>query len=111
MCIRDRPVVVDPQFHYETVNVEAQQPNPNSLLSWVRSMIRRRQRHPVFGRGGIEFLSHDNEQVLAYLREGEGETILVVGNLSRHAQFVELDLSRFAGQHLTEMPVSYTHLT
>ncbi len=97
------PVVVDPQFHYETVNVEAQQANPNSLLSWVRSMIRRRQRHPVFGRGGIEFLSPDNEQVLAYLREGEDETILVVGNLSRHSQFVELDLSRFAGHQPTEM--------
>ncbi|MGB9359494.1 MAG: maltose alpha-D-glucosyltransferase [Acidimicrobiia bacterium] len=97
------PVVVDPQFHYETVNVEAQQANPNSLLSWVRSMIRRRQRHPVFGRGDIEFLSPENEQVLAYLREGEDETILVVGNLSRHSQFVELDLSRFAGHRPTEM--------
>ena len=97
------PVVVDPQFHYETVNVEAQQANPNSLLSWVRSMIRRRQRHPVFGRGAIEFLSPENEQVLAYLREGEDETILVVGNLSRHSQFVELDLSRLAGARPTEM--------
>ena len=45
------PVVVDPQFHYETVNVDAQHANPNSLLWWVRDMIRRRQRHPVFGRG------------------------------------------------------------
>ena len=97
------PVVVDPQFHYETVNVEAQQANPNSLLSWVRSMIRRRQRHPVFGRGDIEFLSPENEQVLAFLREGEDETILVVSNLSRHSQFVELDLNRFAGHIPTEM--------
>ena len=97
------PVVVDPQFHYETVNVEAQQANPNSLLWWVRNMIRRRQRHPVFGRGSIEFLSPDNEQVLAYLRDGESETILVVANLSRHSQFVELDLSRFVGRRPTEM--------
>ena len=97
------PIVVDPQFHYETVNVEAQQANPNSLLSWTRSMIRLRQRHPVFGRGSIEFLSPDNEQILAYLREGEGETIAVVANLSRHSQFAELDLSRFAGQRPTEM--------
>jgi maltose alpha-D-glucosyltransferase/alpha-amylase len=97
------PVVVDPQFHYETVNVEAQQANPNSLLSWVRSMIRRRRRHPVFGRGDMEFLAPDNEQILAFLREGDDETVLVVGNLSRHSQYVELDLSRFAGQHPTEM--------
>ena len=97
------PVVVDPQFHFETVNVEAQQANPNSLLSWTRGMIRRRQRHPVFGRGDIEFLAPENEQVLSYLREGEDETILVVANLSRDSQFVELDLGRFAGQHPIEM--------
>ncbi|MEN8234368.1 MAG: maltose alpha-D-glucosyltransferase [Actinomycetota bacterium] len=97
------PVVIDPQFHYETVNVDAQQANPNSLLSWVRDMIRRRHRHRVFGRGSIEFLSPENDQVLAYLREGEGETILVVTNLSRHAQFVELDLTRFAGRRPVEV--------
>jgi maltose alpha-D-glucosyltransferase/alpha-amylase len=97
------PIVVDPQFHYETVNVETQQANPNSLLSWTRNMIQLRQRHPVFGRGNITFLSPDNEQVLAYLREGEGETIAVVANLSRHPQFVELDLQRFAGLRPTEM--------
>ncbi len=97
------PVVVDPQFHYETVNVEAQQANPNSLLSWVRLMIRHRQRHPVFGRGSIEFLSPDNDQVLAYLRDSEDQTLLVVANLSRHSQFVELDLGRLAGKRPTEM--------
>ncbi len=97
------PVVVDPQFHYETVNVEAQQANPNSMLWWVRNMIRLRQRHPVFGRGAIEFLSPENEHVFAYLRADEHETILVVANLTRHSQFVELDLSRFAGHHPIEM--------
>jgi maltose alpha-D-glucosyltransferase/alpha-amylase len=97
------PVVVDPQFHYETVNVEAQQANPNSLLWFVRNMIRLRQRHPVFGRGTTEFLSPDNEQVIAYLRDDANETMLIVANLTRHTQFVELDLSRFAGQTPTEM--------
>ncbi len=97
------PVVVDPQFHYETVNVEAQHANPNSLLWWLRGMIRRRRRHPVFGRGTIEFLAPENDRVLAYLREGEGDTILVVANLSRHAQYVELDLSRFAGRNPQEL--------
>ncbi len=97
------PAIVDPQFHYETVNVEAQQANPNSLLSWTRGMIRRRQRHPVFGRGSIEFLHPENDRVLAYLRENEDETILVVANLSRHSQFVELDLSRFAGHRPQEL--------
>ena len=97
------PVVVDPQFHYETVNVEAQHANPNSLLWWLRGTIRQRHRHPVFGRGAIEFLAPENDRVLAYLREGEGETILVVANLSRHAQYVELDLRRFEGHRPLEL--------
>jgi maltose alpha-D-glucosyltransferase/alpha-amylase len=97
------PVVVDPQFHYETVNVEAQHDNPNSLLWWVSRMIRRRQRHPVFGRGAMRFLDPDNPHVLAYLREDQDESILVVANLSRHAQFVELDLHEHAGGVLLEL--------
>ena len=97
------PVVVDPQYHYETVNVEAEHANPNSLLWWVRRMIRRRRRHPVFGRGSIRFLHPANDQVLTFIREGEGETMLIVANLSRHAQFVELDLLDYAGSHLIEL--------
>lgn len=97
------PVVVDPQFHYETVNVEAQRDNPNSLLWWVSKMVRRRQRHRVFGRGAIRFLDPDNPHVLAYLRYDESETILVVANLSRHAQFVELDLHEHVGSVLLEL--------
>jgi maltose alpha-D-glucosyltransferase/alpha-amylase len=97
------PVVVDPQFHYETVNVEAQQANPNSLLWWIRRMIRRRRRHPALGRGSVRFLEPDNTQVLTYLREADDETVLVVANLSRHAQFVELDLSEFVGRHPIEL--------
>ena len=97
------PVVVDPQYHYETVNVEAQHDNPNSLLWWVRRMIRRRRRHPALGHGDIRFLDPDNPQVLTYLRQNEIETVLVVANLSRHSQYVELDLSEFAGQPLVEL--------
>jgi maltose alpha-D-glucosyltransferase/alpha-amylase len=97
------PVVVDPQYHYETVNVEAQHANPNSLLWWLRRMIRRRRRHPVLGRGSIRFLQPANDHVLTYIREGEGEALLVVANLSRHAQFVELDLHDQAGSRLVEL--------
>ena len=97
------PVVVDPQYHFETVNVEAEHANPNSLLWWLRRMIRRRRRHPVFGRGSIRFLEPDNAHVLTFIREDENERILVVANLSRHAQFVELNLQEFAGDHLVEL--------
>jgi maltose alpha-D-glucosyltransferase/alpha-amylase len=89
------PVVIDPEYHYEGLNVEAQNANPNSLLWWMKRLIALRKRYRAFGRGSIEFLYPDNRKVLAFLRQYEDETILVVVNLSRHAQYVEMDLSRF----------------
>jgi maltose alpha-D-glucosyltransferase/alpha-amylase len=91
------PVIIDPEFHFETVNVETQLANPESLLWWMRRTIALRRRHRVFGRGAIEFLSPDNHRVLAFVRTDDDEQILVVANLSRFAQHVELDLSRYRG--------------
>jgi maltose alpha-D-glucosyltransferase/alpha-amylase len=91
------PVIIDPEFHFETVNVETQLANSESLLWWMRRTIALRRRHRVFGRGGIEFLSPDNHRVLAFVRADEDERILVVANLSRFAQHVELDHSRWRG--------------
>jgi maltose alpha-D-glucosyltransferase/alpha-amylase len=91
------PVVIEPEFHYEAINVEAQQNNPSSLLWWMKKLIALRKRYRAFGRGTLEFLYPDNRKVLAYVRRYEDEIILVVANLSRLAQYVELDLSRFKG--------------
>jgi maltose alpha-D-glucosyltransferase/alpha-amylase len=91
------PVIIDPEYHYETVNVEAQQNNPNSLLWWTKRLIALRKESQVFGRGSIEFLHPENRKVLAFLREWKDECVLVVANLSRFAQFAELDLRRFVG--------------
>jgi maltose alpha-D-glucosyltransferase/alpha-amylase len=85
------PVIIDPDFSYETVNVQAQQDNPHSLLWWTRRTIALRQRFKAFGRGSLDFLYPSNRKVLAFVRHWEREQVLVVANLSRHAQFVELD--------------------
>ncbi|MEJ5254178.1 MAG: maltose alpha-D-glucosyltransferase [Acidimicrobiales bacterium] len=91
------PVIIDPEYHYETVNVEAQHQNPSSLLWWMRRIIALRAQHRVFGRGTIEFLYPENAKVLAFLRRDEEETVLVVANLSRFAQSVHLDLHEYRG--------------
>ncbi|HEV2846567.1 MAG TPA: maltose alpha-D-glucosyltransferase, partial [Thermoanaerobaculia bacterium] len=91
------PVIVDPEYHYEAVNVEAQQANPYSQLWWIRRVIALRKRHPAFSRGTLEFLHPENHRVLAFVRRHEEETLLVVANLSRFAQHAELDLAAFAG--------------
>src|SRR5687768_11753079 len=91
------PAIIDPEYHFGTVNVEAQQGNPNSLLWWMKRIIALRKNYKAFGRGTLEFLYPDNRKVLTFLRQYEDETILIVVNLSRLVQFIDLDLSRFAG--------------
>ena len=98
------PAIIDPEYHYETVNVETQRARPNSLLSWTRQLVALRRRHRVLGRGSLEVLEPDNPHVLAFVRhdeDGDDAPILVVANLSRLAQHVELDLR----DHLGATPV------
>ncbi|RIK35287.1 MAG: maltose alpha-D-glucosyltransferase, partial [Chloroflexi bacterium] len=97
------PVIVDPEYHYEAVNVETQQANPHSLLWWMKRLIALRKRHPAFSRGSLEFLSPNNRKVLAYVRRDADETLLVIANLSRYVQGVELDLSAWQGVAPVEM--------
>ena len=97
------PVIMDPVWGYEAINVEAQQGDPSSLLNWMRNMIALRKLFRVFGRGSIEFLNPTNRKVLAYLRRDGDEQILCVANLSRFAQPVDLDLSELEGMVPTEM--------
>jgi maltose alpha-D-glucosyltransferase/alpha-amylase len=97
------PVIVDPEYHYESINVETQQANAHSLLSWTRRLVELRKKHPAFGRGSLEFLHPENRKVLAFVRHLDGESILVVANLSRFVQYAELDLAAFAGHQPVEM--------
>jgi maltose alpha-D-glucosyltransferase/alpha-amylase len=92
------PPIMDPVYGYESINVEAQDRNPSSLLNWTRRLIGVRKGFKAFGRGTLSFLEPGNIKVLAYLREYAGESILCVANLSKYAQAVELDLARYEGR-------------
>ncbi len=97
------PVVMDPVWGYQALNVEAQERSPSSLLNWMKRIIALRARHRTFGRGAIRFISPPNRKILAYVREYDGETILCVANLSRTAQPAELDLRAWHGRVPIEM--------
>jgi maltose alpha-D-glucosyltransferase/alpha-amylase len=97
------PVIMDPVWGYQAVNVEAQQGDPSSLLNWMRNMIALRKLFRVFGRGSIRFLTPSNRKILAYLRAFDGEQVLCVTNLSRYAQPVDLELTDLAGMTPVEM--------
>ncbi len=91
------PIILDPAYHYEAVNVEIQHNNRQSLLWWMRHIIGLRKQYKAFGRGNLEFVKTKNTRILAFIREYGQEKILVIANLSRLAQYTELDLSRYAG--------------
>jgi len=109
------PLIQNPIYSYQAVNVERQFQDPNSLLNWMKTLIQLRHKNPIFGWGGISFLTPANERVLAYLRRlprsaseaahdlPGARTVLVVANLSRHSQAIEMDLSSFAGWTPREM--------
>jgi maltose alpha-D-glucosyltransferase / alpha-amylase len=98
-----QPLISNPVYGYQAVNVESQRRQENSLLSWTTRLIDVRRSSKVFGRGSIEFLKPANHRVLAYVRSLDSEKVLVVNNLAATAQAVELDLATMAGAIPIEM--------
>jgi maltose alpha-D-glucosyltransferase / alpha-amylase len=97
------PVIVNPEFHFDVINVESQDSNHHSLLWWMRRLISLRKRFKAFSRGSLTFLHPENQTILAFVRRHEDENLLVVANLSRFVQFVELDLTAFVKATPVEM--------
>ncbi|GEN12587.1 trehalose synthase [Myxococcus fulvus] len=97
------PVIADPVYGYQSINVESQERVKSSLLHWVKRMIRIRQRYPLFALGKLRFISLENRKVLSFVREWEGQTVLVVCNLSRFSQPAVLDLREWEGMVPVEL--------
>jgi maltose alpha-D-glucosyltransferase / alpha-amylase len=92
------PMIMDPVYGYEAVNVEAQSRSLGSLLSWTKRLISVRKASKVFGRGSLSFIRPANRSVLVYVRQYESEVVLCVANLSRSAQAAEIDLAPWRGR-------------
>jgi len=97
------PLIISPEYHFEVINVEVQQANPHSTLWWMKRLIALRKRFKAFSRGSIEFLTPDNHRILAFIRRYENERLLVVSNLSRFVQYVQLDMSAYQGMVPVEL--------
>jgi maltose alpha-D-glucosyltransferase / alpha-amylase len=97
------PVISNPVYGYQAINVDSQRRSAHSLLSWMKRLIQVRKTSPVFSRGSIEFLFPANHRVLAYTRELGNSRVLAVNNLSDSAQAVELDLRKYKGSIPIEM--------
>jgi maltose alpha-D-glucosyltransferase/alpha-amylase len=97
------PVIIDPEFHYETVNVEVQEHKKRSMLKWTRLLIDIYKQHPAFARGDMKFVLPENEHILAYVRTYEDDQVLTVINLSERPEVARLDLSDYAGKSTREV--------
>jgi maltose alpha-D-glucosyltransferase/alpha-amylase len=97
------PLVIDPEFHFEMINVETQQGNVHSLLWWMKHLFDLRKRHQAFGRGSLEMLTPDNPKTLAFVRHGQDEHILVVANLSRFVQCLRVEMTAYKGMTPVEL--------
>jgi maltose alpha-D-glucosyltransferase/alpha-amylase len=97
------PVIMDPVYGYQAVNVEAEMENASSLLHWTRRMIQTRKQHPCFGMGTFTDLGGSNPSVLSYVREFGDDVVLCVNNLSRFPQPIELDLRQWQGVDPVEL--------
>lgn len=97
------PVITDPVYRYESVNVAAQEENTSSLIWWMKQLIAMRKRLNVFGRGAMRFIESSNAKVLCFERKLDKQTIIVVANLSQFSQYTTLKLEKFQESDITEV--------
>ena len=97
------PIITDPAYRHESVNVEAQEENPTSFLWWMKNVLSMRKRLNIFGRGDMKFLESSNAKVLAFVRTFEKQRIIVVANLSQFSQSTILNLGEYKGCDITEV--------
>src|SRR5207249_7461082 len=95
LCLQ---IIIDPEYNYETINVENQLRQHSSLLWWMKRLIAISRKHfRAFGRGSLRFLYPENNKILAFIRSYKDEVLLIALNLSRNPQYAELDLSEYEG--------------
>lgn len=96
------PIITDPVYRYESVNVATHEENPSSLMWWFKNVLAMRKRLSVFGRGELKFIESTNSKVLSFVRTYEKQNVIVVANLSQFSQATTLDLSAFKDCDITE---------
>lgn len=76
------PPITAPGYDYRVVNVEVQKQLSGSLLNWPRRMLTCRRVLPALRTGGCQLLDAGHPTLLAYARNRDGMTVLVVANFS-----------------------------
>jgi maltose alpha-D-glucosyltransferase/alpha-amylase len=114
------PLIRDPQYGFQAVNVEAQQADEGSLLHAVRKMIAARKDLALLAKGKLDFLLETPKETLCYVRTEGDQRLFALHNISaepRIVQFAEaeavrdyFDADAEVGEYITLEPYSYRWL-
>jgi glycosidase len=96
-----RPVVTG-GYSPDFVNVAAQRRDPESLLSFMKLLIRRYRECPELGWGEFELLEQPHPSVLAHLCRWDDGTLVAVHNLSAEPRTVPVTLDGCDSSHRLE---------
>ena len=97
------PVIDEGDYAFLEVNVAAQEQDPDSLLNWMRNLIKTREQHPALGQGRFELLRPENTAILPFLNQSEEDIVLALHNLSPEVERTELDLAEWEGRQLIDL--------
>jgi maltose alpha-D-glucosyltransferase/alpha-amylase len=98
-----RPVINDPVYGYQKVNVGAQRRDPHSLLNWTERMIRMRKECPEISWGNFAVLRVDRPEVLAIRYDWRDTSLVTLHNFSNARQKVKVNVDTRGGELLAEV--------
>ncbi len=85
---------------YTTVNVKAEEKDPDSLLAWYKELIEMKKSNPVLAHGNEVMLDRENTRVLSWLRKtSDGKQVVVATNFTADPQTVNLSTGEVKGTH------------
>lgn len=90
--------------NHTRINAEAEEGDPDSVLNYYRALIALRNGTPALLRGDWRELLPENGQIVAYVRELEGEEYTVLCNLSGERAELPCAMSEFGKPVLANMP-------
>ncbi|MEO5950945.1 MAG: alpha-amylase family glycosyl hydrolase, partial [Chloroflexia bacterium] len=99
---------------YKTLNVEAEQGDPSSMLTFVQTLLSLRRKTPALTIGTVEIIDAGSNEILAYIRQHEANRLLIALNfspkdhtldLSPHTESPKITLSTHTPKHeTTQLP-------
>ena len=85
--------------NFTTLNVQAEESDPASLLAWYRSLIHLKKTNPAMATGENIMLDTTNDKVLSWMRQTNGApTVVISANFTKEPQTVHLAIKGQSGK-------------